>query len=144
MHGRELSGPHRGWHLQEQQAGRPGRAAPPHQAQPRPTYSTLTYILYTITKQTRLAPPAPPAGPAGFDPEALASGMRRFVEMAAGLEGAELPGEEKGGGAAASGGGAAGGGGRRGAAGAAMDLDAARFAAELEAALGLEPGAGGC
>lgn len=62
----------------------------------------------------------------GFDPEALASSLRQFVEAAAGLEGAELP----------SGAGGAGAG-----AGAGAALDEARFAAELERALGLQPGA---
>lgn len=66
-----------------------------------------------------------------FDPGDLAGRLHAFVDMMAGLEGAELPGDapagERGGGGAGGGASAAGG----------VSLDEAKFAAELQRVLGL-------
>ncbi|KAL4427935.1 hypothetical protein ABPG75_002024 [Micractinium tetrahymenae] len=63
-----------------------------------------------------------------FDPGELAGRLRTFVDMIAGLEGAELPGDAAAGGSGSSGGGGGGGG---------VSLDEAKFAAELQRVLGL-------
>ena len=77
---------------------------------------------------------------ATFDPEALTSRLRQFMEMTSGLEGAEVPT----GAAGAAAGGRAGtaGAGRRGEGhqGLGLDLDEDKFVAELERVLGLGPG----
>ncbi|GAB4813948.1 hypothetical protein N2152v2_000994 [Parachlorella kessleri] len=80
---------------------------------------------------------------AAFDPEALTSRLRQFMEMASGPDGAEVPagaaGSAAGGIAGAAG---AAGAGRRseGPFGLGLDLDEDKFVAELERVLGLGPG----
>ncbi len=68
-----------------------------------------------------------------FDPGELAGRLRSFVDMMAGLEGAELPGEASAGGLGGGGGGSGGGGPAPG----GVSFDEAKFAAELQRVLGL-------
>eukprot|EP00887_Chlorella_sp_A99_P006906 scaffold2.g6906.t1 len=70
-------------------------------------------------------------GQPDFDPRQISASLRAFVEAAAGLEGAELPGDVRGGTRGGGGGGA----------GEQVDLQAGRFAEELEKTLGLKLGA---
>ena len=76
----------------------------------------------------------------GFDPRELAGQLRAFVDLMSGIEGAEVPSTGGGGGAGAAAGGSSSG----GAGGGGVDLDEAKFAAELQRVLGLVgKGAGG-